>query len=586
LPARTEEAPAESTGLGTAVIWTSLLALGALLAQEGYQLVAGSWVRPLTMGIGALAVVLSAIYDALAVWRAPSRLGALKSRLPEAVLLVPVAALPGEPGLWALATFVRQTVVAARYATNTRAFRRAIDVLQAKPAWVLILSFAVIILLGTMGLTMPMATTDGHGTTLIDALFTSTSAVCVTGLQTVNAVEVPPDAFGNPSPYQTFTPFGQAVVVLLVQIGGLGIMTISAAVVVMAGQRMALKNAYLMQSILDESSVEAMRRATLDIVRVTFSIEGVGAAILFARFWYLGSEPGEAAWKAVFHSVSAFCNAGFALFPGNLEPFVGDVTVNLVHCFLIITGGLGFTVIAAAVSREAWKGGPSKVWQRYSLQVRMVLGITAALLLTGTLLYYFLEYDHSLAGLSLGDKLLASFFQSTTTRTAGFNTVPMNAMGNATVIVCCVLMFIGASPGSTGGGIKTTTLGVLLLSIRASLQGRATVEVGERAIPSETVHKAVSITAIAFAVVLTGIVLLLVAHPEMPIRSVIFECFSALGTVGLSLGITPELSVTGKLIICALMFIGRVGPLTVALAVGERKAGMGFSYPQGRVIVG
>ncbi len=564
------------------VIWTSAVSLAALLLVEGYELVEHPALTVVVYALAAISVGLSVWLDVRRVRDSRSPGAELRRLLPETLMLLPILLLTGRPSLWALFVFARQALVLLRVAAGTARFRRFMDALQEAPAKVLVLSFLLIIAGGTILLTFPRATTDGQGAGFVDALFTATSATCVTGLATLNTVS---DLFEDTS-RQTFTTFGQFVIMMLIQIGGLGIMTLSAAMVVILGRRLRLKSASLMQTLLDESSAAALRQSVRDIVTMTFVVEGLGAFVLFFPFLELTDDPGQAAWYAIFHAISAFCNAGFSLFGDSLASFAGDPLINGTHAALIILGGLGFTVVTALTAARSWRHGPAGFWRNLPLHVRLVLLMSAGLVAAGMILYFFLEFDRSLAGLPTQHKLLASFFQSVSLRTAGFNTVDLSEMSRGMLVIACFFMFVGASSGSTGGGVKVTTVAVLFASIRASLFGRPEVEMGRRTIGREVVTRAISIVAIATTVLFGGVVMLMLTQPHIAFESLLFEAVSALGTVGLSLGATSQLTVTGKLIITLLMFVGRLGPLTIALAVGERRSRVDIHFPEARIIVG
>ena len=567
--------------LSRVVVGLSSLVLGVLLLMEGYELIAHPTLVTLTLVGVSLVVVLSVVNDVLEV----RRLGDVRKArrlLPQTLLLIPILLIAPDTAIWGLCVFLRQAIVVAVAVSRTSRFRRYMDQLQAKPAKVLVLSFLLVIALGALLLTFPRATTDGTGARPIDAIFTSTSATCVTGLATLNTVQ---DEHEDKE-RQTFTRFGQFIILILIQIGGLGIMTLSAATVMIAGRKLAMKSRALMQSILDEQSAQALRKTMRDIFLMTFVIEGIGAVVLSLRFWQLEMDLGEAVWLGTFHSISAFCNAGFSLFGDSLASFQDDWIINLTHMLLICLGGLGFAVVTALTASRTWGDGFAVGWGRLALQIRLVVSVTLMLIVSGSILYFYLEYDHSLAGLDIGEKLLASLFQSVSFRTAGFNSVDMGEMSRAMLIIACVFMFIGASPGSTGGGIKTSTVAVLFMSIRASITGRSDVEVGKHTVNPKVVTRAISIVAIAFFWLILGWVLLVMTQPDLPFDALLFEAVSALGTVGLSLGVTPELDGIGKTIVVFLMFVGRLGPLTIALAVGERQATRGFRYSEERIIVG
>ncbi|TNF26164.1 MAG: hypothetical protein EP329_21645 [Deltaproteobacteria bacterium] len=570
------------TRLALWVAWSSALALVAVLLGEGWEISTSAGFQAGVLIVGYTAVALSVAYDVLLLVQRPRRGRRLRGVFVDFALLVPVLLFTEQPSLWGLSVFLRQALILSRFVARTSRYRTFVGALQSDPAKVMVLSFALIIVLGGILLTFPRATTDGRGAGVIDALFTSTSATCVTGLSTLNTVA---DQFADLG-RQSFSPFGQLVILMLAQIGGLGIMTISAATVVLAGGRLGLRRAGMMQSLLDEESTATLRAAVRQILVMTFTIEAIGALLLFVRFNAGDVDGGTALWRAVFTSISAFCNAGFSVFGDSLSTFVGDAYVNAVVGGLIIAGGLGFTTIVTLTARRAWRGGPSTAWRRFPLQTRLVVVTSLALTMIGAITWYFFEYEHSLAGLNVHDKVVASFFQSVSLRTAGFNSVDIGEISRVTLIISCVLMFIGASPGSTGGGVKTTTVAVLMMSIRASLRSQANIEVGRRSISPAVVNRAVSIVVIALLVLILGLVLLLVTQPDLPFDQLLFEVVSALGTVGLSMGATPHLDDAGKIIVIVIMFIGRVGPLTVALAVGRRQAASRIRYPEGRVVVG
>ena len=563
------------------VATTSAVSLLTILLGEGWEIGRGPAAQIAIYALGFLAVLLS-LGLTVREFERPRRLREFRSLLAEVLLLVPVVAFVGRPSLWGLVVFVRQSWVLTRLLARTTRYQRLMTALLADPAKVMVFSFALVIFVGAVLLTFPRATTDGQGAAFIDALFTSTSATCVTGLATLNTVA---DAFANPE-LQSFSAFGQAVILVLAQIGGLGIMTISTATIVLAGGRLGLRGTGLMQSLIDEESTAALRSAVRQILVMTFTIELAGAAMLFIRFDDGGVETSTALWRATFISISAFCNAGFSVFGDSLSSFVGDPWINLTVAGLITLGGLGFSTIVALTARRTWRTGPVAGWRRLPLHPRIVVVMSLALTTLGGVAWYFFDYDHSLKALTVDDKVLASFFQSVSLRTAGFNTVDISAISRATLLIAVALMFIGASPGSTGGGVKTTTIAVLLMSIRASLRNQSSLEVGRRTISPAVVNRAVSIVAITLLVIVLGLVLLVATQPHLPFDRLLFEAVSAIGTVGLSMNTTPLLDDVGKSIVIVLMFIGRVGPLTIALAVGRRQAVDRVRYPEGRVIVG
>ncbi len=564
------------------------------MAKEGYELFESPILAAVADVVVWVAVALSVageIVGLRAHTTTRGRLLAVRALWAEiALLMVALAVALGDiappmaapAAIWALALFVRQSLVLLKLLTRTARYKRYAESLRSHPAKVMVLSFLLVICVGSVLLTFPRATTDGDGAAPLDAIFTSASATCVTGLATLNTVADEHEVAAR----QTFTRFGQFVILILIQLGGLGIMTLSAATLVLAGRRLRLRDQRLMQSLLEENSATALAQTFRAIFVMTFAVELIGATALTARFMALGIPAPEATWIGVFHSVSAFCNAGFSMFGDSLVSLSGDWIINLTHALLIIAGGLGFVVVSVLASRDTWRHGPSASWRRLSVQVKLVLVVSIALIIGGTVLFFFLEYNRSLQGLPIGDKLLASFFQSVSLRTAGFNTVDLSQMSRPMLVISCLWMFIGASPGSTGGGIKTTTVGVLFTTVRAALLGRSRVELWKRTLASEIVARATAIVAIAASVAVIGLSLLVWTQPDIPFEHLLFETVSALGTVGLSMGATSELDEMGKVIVIALMFIGRLGPHTVALAVGQRDHDGQFEYPEARVVVG
>lgn len=437
------------------------------------------------------------------------------------------------------------------------------------PAQIVILSFSAIIFLGTVALSLPFVVNDGKSIDLIDAFFTATSATCVTGLSTISLKN-------------DFNVFGQLVVLVLIQIGGLGFMTLSSSLTILLGKSMGVKNKVLMQDLLDISSFEDLVAMIVDIIKYTLVIEFFGAIILTIAFSLEGYEFGQALYYGFFHSVSAFCNAGFALFNNSLEDFSYSPLINSIICILIILGGLGFIVIKE-LEQIIFKG---KKIINLTIHSKIVLYTNIILIMIVAGYIFTSEYLHSLKGLDLIDQIQVSLFQSITTRTAGFNTIGLNSLYPHTVYLFCLVMFIGASPGSTGGGVKTTTFAILFQSLRATLKGKDRVEFFNRTVPNAIVVRATAIFIISLMIVSSFVLLLVSIETEHTFLSIFFEVVSAFATVGLSLGITPYLTVAGKIAIIFLMFIGRVGPLTLALAIGKTKEKGNLEYPEGRILIG
>jgi len=443
---------------------------------------------------------------------------------------------------------------------------------------ILAASFMVVITAGTLLLSLPFAQA-GDRVSLLDALFTATSAVCVTGLTVVDT--------GS-----RFSPAGQAVILALIQVGGLGLMTFAVFAGVLLGRKVAFTDRMVIQDSMHHTPKAGIRRLLRYVLAFTFATEAAGAALLWLRF--RGRFPaGEAVWQSVFHSVSAFCNAGFSLLTDNLVRYRGDVLVNLAITGLILVGGLGFLV-----NMELWDQARLRLRGRRAplptLHARLALTVTAALLLGGTVAFLALEWGNVLHGLPVGERVLAAWFQSVTPRTAGFNTIDYGRVSSDTLFFTIFLMFVGASPGSTGGGIKTTTFGLLVALVVARWRGRGRATVFQRTIPHAVMDRALTLALLAWALVSMSIGLLVATETrgvpfggaEPSFLALMFEAVSAFGTVGLSTGITASLSGAGKLVLVALMYAGRVGPLTLVLAVGPRMDRGRFRYAEENVMVG
>ncbi|WP_199242504.1 TrkH family potassium uptake protein [Desulfosporosinus fructosivorans] len=435
------------------------------------------------------------------------------------------------------------------------------------PARVLVFGFAAVILLGALLLALPQATQDGLGLPFLNAVFTATSAVCVTGLVVVDTAT-------------TFTYFGQWVILLMIQVGGLGFMTFATLFAMILGKKITFKERLLLQEALNQVSVEGIVRLTKSVLQISFAIETMGALILTLR-WYSDFGWSKALYYGIFHSISAFNNAGFDLF-GNfssLTAFVGDPIINITIMLLIILGGLGFIVLADLLTPQ----------KKLRLHTKIVLQVSGALILFGAVFILIMEFANpkTLGPLPIGTKVLAAFFQSVTTRTAGFNTIDISNMYETTLLSMIVFMFIGASSGSTGGGIKTTTFIAIILSVLSTYRNNLHVVLKGRTIPREVIAKAWAITT--SAIFLIFIVLSILSHSEnSDLQTLLFEVTSAFGTVGLSLGITPHLSVAGKIAIALTMFIGRVGPLTLAFFLTQKrnKLSTQIKYPDERIMIG
>ncbi len=433
----------------------------------------------------------------------------------------------------------------------------------------LAISFAGAIIIGALILILPLCSQSGR-LSFVDALFTSTSAICVTGLVVVDTAT-------------HFSLAGQVIILVLVQMGGLGIMTFSTMVLLAAGRSITINDRILVQEGYHPGSPRSFKSLVKNIFVFTVIIEGSGFVLLSLRFLRDHPWP-RALYSGLFHSVSGFCNAGFSVYSDSLMGFRGDVFVNLVMAHLIILGGLGFLVIGETV--KAGSGFSRGMKLRLSLHSKMVLISTTILIFGSFFVFLALEKDRALQSFSWKDKILASFFQAVTPRTAGFNTVDLTTLGTATILLLMLLMFIGASPGSTGGGVKTSTFGVVLAFVRSKVAARDSVHMFYRTIPSDNVVKALTLIALSLSLVFVAGFVVLVNQPGILLRDVFFEVFSGFGTVGLSLGITSRLSALSKIMVILMMYAGRIGPLTLLLAFSRRRALGKFEFIEERVLIG
>jgi trk system potassium uptake protein TrkH len=436
---------------------------------------------------------------------------------------------------------------------------------ELNPAQTIVVGFAAIILAGALLLTLPIASAAGRPTPFLTALFTATSAVCVTGLVVVDTGTY-------------YSLFGQLVILVLIQLGGLGYMTVATLMALIVGRRIGLRERVVLQEAHNLYTLGGVVRFTRNVVLITAGIEALGVILLSLRFVpQMGL--GRGIYFAVFHSISAFNNAGFDLMGGfrSLTGYALDLPVNLIVAALVIVGGLGFIVLSDLATRP----------RRLSLHSRIVLTTSGALIALGVTLIVLLEYSNpgTLEPLAAGQRLLAAFFQSVTPRTAGFNTIDIAQLREPTLMMLIALMFIGASPGGTGGGIKTTTFVAPMAVIISMLRGRPDPELFQRRLPPVVIYKAVTIALVAVAFVVTmGTALSFIDRIDFV--PALFEVTSAFGTVGLSTGITPDLTPAGRVLIMLTIFTGRVGLLTVAFALTKRQQAMNYRYPEERILVG
>lgn len=446
----------------------------------------------------------------------------------------------------------------------------------ANPALTMVLSFAVVIAAGAIFLAMPFAVSDGKPLSFLDSLFTSTSAVCVTGLIVADTAV-------------KFSFWGKLIIMVLIQTGGLGIMILSFSTLFMFRKNVSLENRMLLSYMINEDDMRKLASSVRNIVFLTLLIEAAGAALLFLS-WGGGIPAGERLFFSLFHAVSAFCNAGFALFSDSLEQFHSNPAIVFVISALIIAGGISFAVMGD-LGRNIVKRIRCTLTGRYeklsfSTNTSVVISFTFFLLISGTLLVYFFEHGNSMKGQLLHVQYLSAFFQSVTLRTAGFNTIPFTSLAPATLFLMIMYMFAGGASGSTAGGIKVNTLAVIAAYLRSSLKKQETVIIYNREVVHGTVLKAFSVLALALASVCAGFFLLLATEKGEPL-SLLFEAVSAFATVGLSAGITSSLTPAGKIVIIILMFTGRLGPLTLVSSIGAEKGGKArHRYPAAELPIG
>ncbi|WP_243767557.1 TrkH family potassium uptake protein [Paenibacillus agricola] len=428
--------------------------------------------------------------------------------------------------------------------------------------------FFVLIWIGALLLALPVASATGQSVGLLDAVFTATSAVCVNGLIVVDTGSV-------------YSIFGQVIIMVLIQIGGLGFMTFGIMVAIVLGKKIGLKQRLVLQQTTQSTSVQGLVKLSLYMVVIAFAFEAIATIILTLR-WKAELGWGQGAYYALFHSISAFNNAGFALWSDSLTPFVGDPIVNITIIILFVIGGLGYIVIVDIFRKRTWK--------KLSLHTKVVLLASGILSLMGFLFLYLLEsWNPATFGqLTWGERILAALFQGTTPRSAGFNTVDIGSMLAASQFFIIILMFIGAASGGTGGGIKTNTFVVLILATINTFQGGGQIHAFERKIAEDTVMRALAVVVSSLLCVLTVALLLTISEGILEDRffEILFEATSAFSTTGLSMGLTSELSPLGKVIVSITMFAGRLGPLTLAFALAQKKRSSRIGYPEDHILIG
>ena len=443
-----------------------------------------------------------------------------------------------------------------------------------QPAQFMVIGFGLVILLGGLVLNLPIATKNGESVGFLNSLFTATSAVCVTGLVVVDTGTY-------------WSEFGQFVIITLIQTGGLGFMTVATMFSLLTGKKINLRERLLIQESLNQRDLSGLVKLTRYIIVMTFIIEGIGALLLSIVYIpALGLLRGV--WYSIFHSISAFCNAGFDLMGAisgeytSLTSFVNNSLINFVICSLIILGGIGFPVLLDIIN--------NKKYSKLNVHSKIVINTSGILIAIGVLFIFIAEFNNkgTLGSLNMKEKLLSSVFQSVTLRTAGFATVDMASLHQATKFFMSIIMFIGGSPAGTAGGVKTVTFVIGLLYVRALMRGDENIHVFKRTIDDQIVKRALTIMLISFAIALTGLFILSISE-QADFIDLLFEVFSAFATVGLTAGITPTLTFVGKIVIIILMYIGRIGPITMVLIFVRKynaKKGKDVNYIKEHILIG
>ncbi len=492
------------------------------------------------------------------------------------ILFTPLS--PKSSGAAMMVLVVRNLFLLLKVLSRFKKLASLLENIHVHPAQTIFMSFLLIILGGTLLLMMPFTAMEGNGLSFIDSLFTATSAVCVTGLVVVDTAVY-------------FSIWGKVIILVLIQIGGLGIMILSYFTVFILRRTMSVEDKFLISYMLSNDDMSSISKTLKSIVGITFLIEGFGALILFAGFTKntaLG--PGSTVFYSIFHSVSAFCNAGFSLYSDSLTGFNSSLLISGGIAFLIIAGGISFSVIinlkSVLFSKLQHTGAKGTIRKpSLTLNTKIVLVISFILLLAGTFLFYAIEHGGTLKGMSLGAQYLSAFFQSVTLRTAGFNSVSFEHLSTAMLVIMMMFMFIGAASGSTAGGIKVNTVAVLGAAVKSAWKNEDDVILLKKSIPAELVSKAFMILLFGVVAVMTGTAILALTE-SAPLENILFEAVSAFGTVGLSTGLTSHLSDFGRFVIIVLMFIGRLGPLTLLAAASRGHKQLNVKYPQADISIG
>ena len=433
---------------------------------------------------------------------------------------------------------------------------------------ILVIGFVILILIGGILLSLPISSASGKSTDFLDALFTSTSAACVTGLITLDTGTY-------------WSQFGQVVIMLLIEVGGLGFMSFATFFALILGKKITLRERLVMQEAMNTFNIQGLVRMVRYVLAFTFSVQFFGALLLSTQFVpQFGL--GKGIYFSIFHSISSFCNAGFDLF-GHFNSVTGywnNIVVLLTLSSLIIIGGIGFTVWFELYNYRGIK--------KLSVHSKVVIVVSVALLIVGTILMFLFEMNNkkTIGDMGFGYKVLNSYFASASPRTAGMNSVSTDDMVNASKFLTVILMFIGGSPGSTAGGLKTSTFGVIILSVISVIRGREDAQVFGRRFSKELVYKSLALLIIGMSIVILVTMILTITEPGESFINLLYEATSAFGTVGLTTGVTQRLSSVGKVVIILTMYCGRVGPMTVVLALLKNKKKQTHKYPEGRILIG
>ncbi|MBX7413337.1 TrkH family potassium uptake protein [Clostridium chauvoei] len=431
---------------------------------------------------------------------------------------------------------------------------------------ILALGFLTVIFLGAIILSLPISSANRESTSFLDSLFTSTSAVCVTGLVTLNTSA-------------HWSVFGQTVIMMLIEIGGLGFMSFTTLIAIVIGKIITLRERLVMQEAMNTFSIQGLVSMVRYVFGFTFAVQLFGALLMSTQFIpKYGLKTGI--FYSIFHSISAFCNAGFDLFGNSLVGYSDNIVIILVISALIIIGGIGFTVWLEIYHYKSGK--------RLTVHAKIVILMSVVLVFGGAILMFIFECRNpeTLAGMNFKDKVLNAFFASVTPRTAGFNSISINGMTMAGKFLTILLMFIGGSPGSTAGGLKTSTFGIIILTVISVIKGREDTEVFGRRFAKELVYKAFALLFIGVGLIIVVTMMLSYTEVGATFMDLLYETTSAFGTVGLTTGLTPNLSNIGKVLIMLMMYFGRVGPLTVALALTRKRKKTGYKYPEGKILIG